>query len=109
MGFEPPVFDRSAAPPPAAPPPADRREQTRRRADHSELTRTVVATLIAVCGGLAAIYLFFAAMGAVDVGDAVAATVIAVIMGLVWFVAFYYRQRNNAGRVQWRDRERRGF
>ena len=107
MGFEP----QSATPPPPPPPPptGERRAHTRRDEDRSELLRTVVATLIAVCGGLAAIYLFFAAMGAVDLGDAVVATIIAIVMGLIWLGAFYYRQRNNAGRVQWRDRERRGF
>ena len=69
----------------------------------------VVSLLFAVCGGLAAIFLFFAAMGAVDLGDAVAATVIAVVWALVWFAGFYYRHRTDAGAAQWRDRERRGF
>ena len=106
MGFEPPVLNQPTAPPAQG----ERREYRRREQDHrSELMRTVVATLVAVCGGFAAIFLFFAAMGAVDIGDAVAATIVAVVMGLVWFGAFYYRQRTNAGRVQWRDRERRGF
>ena len=106
MGFEPPVLDQHAAP---AGQPPERREYTRREEDHGNLLRAVVSLLLALCGGLAAVFLFFAAMGAVDLGDAVAATVIAVVLGLVWFGGFYYRHRTNAGAVQWRDRERRGF
>ena len=102
MGFEPP----DAAP---AGQGTERRTYERREEDRADLLRTVAALLVAVCGGLAVIYLFFAAMGAVDIGDAVVATIIAVLMGLVWFTAFYFRQKNNAGRNQWRDRERRGF
>jgi hypothetical protein len=45
----------------------------------------------------------------VPLGDAVAATVVAVVMAVVWFSGFYYRHRTAAGRQQWRDRERRGF
>ena len=106
MGFEPPVLDQHAAP---AGPPAERPEYTRREEDQGNLLPTVVSLLFAVCGGLAFIFLFFAAMGAVDLGDAIAATVIAVVLGLVWFAGFYYRNRTKADRVQWRDRERRGF
>jgi hypothetical protein len=105
MGYEPPAYDPPAAP--AAPP--ERRAYTRRTEDHGDLTRTVVSLLFAVCGGLAAIFLFFAAMGAVDLGDAIVATCVAIVLGLVWFAGFYYRQSTDAGRVQWRDRERRGF
>jgi hypothetical protein len=106
MGFEPPVLDQQGAPAGAQP---ERRAYTRREEDHSNLLRAVVSLLFAICGGLAVIFLFFAAMGAIDLGDAVAATAIAVVMGLVWFAGFFYRHRTGAGRTQWRDRERRGF
>ena len=106
MGFEPPVLDQHGAP---AGPQPERRAHVRREEDHGNLLRAVISLLVAVCGGLAAIFLFFAAMGAIDLGDAIAATVIAVVMGLVWFGGFYYRHRTQAGRTQWRDRERRGF
>jgi len=106
MGFEPPVLDQHGAP---AGPQPERRAYVRREEDHGNLLRAVISLLVAVCGGLAAIFLFFAAMGAIDLGDAIAATVIAVVMGLVWFGGFYYRHRTGAGRTQWRDRERRGF
>lgn len=107
MGYQPPVLDQHQAAPPGSPP--DRRAYSRREEDHGNLLRTVVSLLLAVCGGFAVIFLFFAAMGAVDLGDAIVATVIAVVLGLVWFAGFYYRHRTQAGRVQWRDRERRGF
>lgn len=106
MGFEPPILDQHTAPAGA---PAERRAHTRREEDHGNLLRTAVSLLFAICGGLAAIFLFFAAMGAVDLGDAIVATVVAVVLGLVWFAGFYVRHRANAGRTQWRDRERRGF
>jgi hypothetical protein len=106
MGFEPPVLDQQGAPAGAQP---ERRAYTRREEDHGNLLRAVVSLLFAICGGLAVIFLFFAAMGAIDLGDAVAATAIAVVMGLVWFAGFFYRHRTGAGRTQWRDRERRGF
>ena len=106
MGVEPPVLNQHRAP---AGPPPERRAYTRREEDHGHLLRAVVSLLFAICGGLAAIFLFFAIMGAIDMGDAIAATVIAIVMGLVWFGGFYYRHRTDAGRAQWRDRERRGF
>jgi hypothetical protein len=112
LGFEPPVVDRAAAPPPPAAgerPSRERRAFTRRAEDHAELLRATVSMLVAICGGLAIVFLFFAALGAVNLKDALAATVIAVVMGGVWFAGFYHRHRTQAGRAQWRDRERRGF
>ena len=106
MGFEPPVLDQHHAP---AGPPPERRAYVRREEDHGNLLRQAVSLLFAICGGLAAIFLFFALMGAIDIGDAVAATVVAIVMAVVWFSGFYYRHRTQAGRTQWRDRERRGF
>jgi putative flippase GtrA len=107
MGYEPPVLDRETAP--AQRPRRDRRTFTRRAEDHADLLRATVSMLVAICGGLAVVFLFFAALGAVNLKDALAATVIAVVMGGVWFAGFYYRHRTHAGRTQWRDRERRGF
>ena len=111
MGYEPPVLDRDTAPPPA---PAQRRPRRERRAltrpeDHAQLLRATVSMLVAICGGLAVVFLFFAALGAVNLKDALAATVIAIVLGGVWFAGFFYRHRTQAGRAQWRDRERRGF
>lgn len=108
MGFEPPVLDQQHGMPAQD---HERREYIRRQedAEHRDLMRMVVSLLLALCGGLAAIFLFFAAMGAIPVGDAIAATVVAVVLGLVWFAGFYYRHRTGTSLQQRRDRERRGF
>ena len=74
-----------------------------------ERIRSAAAALIAVCGGLSVIFLFFAAMGAVDIGDALAATIVAIVLALIWMSAFIYRQRSGSGMFQRADRERRGF
>ena len=104
MGFEPPALDRESAPPPHG----AARDYIRSDEERAWM-QSALALIPAVCGGFAAIFLFFALMGAIDPSDAVAATAVAVLFALVWAAAFYHRMRTNAGRVQWRDRERRGF
>jgi len=90
--------------------PKERRRELRRREDHFHFPlSTVAAMLLAICGGLALVYLFFAALGAVDFKDAAAASLGALVLAAVWFAGFFYRQRTSAARVQWKDRERRGF
>ena len=66
----------------------DRRQTLRRREDRQALTRTMLAALVSICGGLAALYLFLAAIGAVDVDQALVASGVALGLGIVWFVAF---------------------
>jgi hypothetical protein len=106
MALEPRSLDPDPLP---AGPPAERRPYTPRSDDGTRVARSAVAMLPAICGGLAAVFLFFAAMGAVDLGDAIAATLVAIALAAVWFAGFYHRHRTKAGRTQWRDRERRGF
>jgi hypothetical protein len=81
----------------------------RREPSDRHLGRTVASFTFAICGGLCAVFLFFALMGAIDVGDAVALTIVCVVLGLVWIAGFTYRLATHATRTQWRDRERRGF
>lgn len=69
----------------------------------------MVAFAIAMCGGLALLWLFFVIIGTVDVGDAVGATVAAIVLAAVWLAAFWRRMASNALVVQRPDRERRGF
>ena len=121
MAAEPPITE--PPPPPGTPPPAvevpverraeERRGYLRRTEDREilqqERLRSALAALMAVCGGLAVVFLFFAVMGAVDVGDAIAATIIAVVLALIWLSGFVYRARTGAVRLQQGDRERRGF
>lgn len=71
--------------------------------------RIIVAATIALCGGLALLYFVFAAIGAVDLGESRTATIIAVILALIWFTAFVLRYRTGAIEVQRTDRERRGY
>jgi len=86
-----------------------RRQAPRRAADRARLLRDMAALVFALCGGLAVVYLFFAAFGAIDFSEALTASLIALGLGLVWMVGFAYRIRTNAERVQRGDRERRGF
>jgi hypothetical protein len=86
-----------------------RRQAPRRAADRTKLLRDMAALVFALCGGLAAVYLFFAAFGAIDFEEAATASLIAVGLGLVWMIGFGYRIRTHAARAQRGDRERRGF
>ncbi len=90
----------------------DRRRRFRRREDRAAITRTMLAALVSICGGFAALYLFLAAIGAVDISDALVASGVALGLGAVWFVGFALRMRSGGNvvlRVQRPDRERRGF
>lgn len=105
-GAEPPVVEERRRTP-------DRRQADRRSEDRSFYLRTAAAAAVAVCGGLAIVYLFFAAFGAIDIEEALVATTIAVVMGLVWLGGYLVRHRQDAGReaaaVDRAGRERRGF
>src|SRR5258705_13739148 len=80
--------------------------ERREPSDH-RVGRTFASFAFAVSGGLCAVFIFFAVMGAFDVGNAVALTVVSIVLGLVWVARFTYRQMTHATRTQWRDRERR--
>jgi hypothetical protein len=89
------------------------RRRSERRAEDRRYRRTVAAAAVALCGGLSVVYLFFAAFGAIDLEEALAATVVALAMALVWTAGHLVRHRQAtgpAGQVTDRiDRERRGF
>ena len=89
---------------------ASRRVSPARRAeDRQRRFRDAAATLLAFCGGLAILYLFFAAIGTVDLGDAIVATVIAIGLAIIWLIGAYQRWKSGAIFVTRRDRERRGY
>ena len=91
-------------------PVVDRSEATRRRLeDRYQRFREIAATLVAFCGGLVVMFLFFAAIGAVNLGDAVGFTAAAIGLTLVWLLAAWQRARTGASFVTRPDRERRGF
>ncbi|HEY8771407.1 MAG TPA: hypothetical protein VIM03_12755, partial [Thermoleophilaceae bacterium] len=73
--------------------------------------REVAATLLAFSGGLALLFLFFAAIGAVDVSKASGLAIAALVFALIWLVGVWLRWRSgeNTTRITRADRERRGF
>jgi hypothetical protein len=71
--------------------------------------RTATAVLMAICGGLAALYLFFALVGTVDLGRAAVASLVALVLAAIWLVGVLNRVLTGPTRVQRQDRERRGF
>jgi O-antigen/teichoic acid export membrane protein len=83
----------------------------RRYEDRNNRFREIAATLLTFCGGLAILFLFFALIGAVDVGEATGLAVAAIVFALIWLVGVWYRHRQgvDVGRVTRSDRERRGF
>jgi hypothetical protein len=87
----------------------DRRGGLRREADRAQRLREMVAFAIAMCGGLAVLYLFFVIIGTIDVGDAIVATVGALVLAAIWLFSFWRRMKTNALVAQRPDRERRGF
>jgi Na+-driven multidrug efflux pump len=105
------------ATPPPPPPPAigDRRaperrgEYQRRAEDRVQFARTAAAAAMAICGGLAVLFVFFWALGAIDVKEAAGATVVACLFALVWLAGFLYRRQHEEAPTIQRDRERRGF
>jgi hypothetical protein len=115
MTTEPPVSEPGAGPPVIeerrrTP---DRRQTERRAEDRSRYLRTAAAAAVAICGGLSVVYLFFAAFGAIDIEEALGATVVAIVLGLVWIGGYLVRHRQATGpegQISDRlDRERRGF
>ena len=99
------------------PPVTDRRAPERRSGPHlgrparqSDFDpRTALAAGVAFCGGLVVVFIFFWALGAVDVGEAVATTSIVVLLALVWLAFYLYRSRQEETHEIRRERERRGF
>ena len=112
--MEPPRYEPAHTPPPLPPAVADRRAPERRSYersadDRARLLRTAAAAGMGICGGLFVLFVFFWALGAIDVKDAVAATTVAVVLALVWLTGFLYRRRQEEPPLLRRDRERRGF
>ncbi len=94
--------------------PADepRREgPPRRYEDRYGRFRDIAAMLMAFSGGLAVMFLFFAAIGAVDLGEAFGLAIAAVVFALIWLVGVWVRWRSgvSTSRIARADRERRGF
>ena len=87
----------------------ERRSVPRRSEDRERQFRSLAATFLAFCGALAVLYLAIGLIGAVDFGEAAAASAVAIALALLWLVGAYQRARTGAGLVTRPDRERRGF
>jgi ABC-type transport system involved in cytochrome bd biosynthesis fused ATPase/permease subunit len=81
----------------------------RRAEDRGERFRSLAAALLALCGALSVIYFLFAAVGAVDIGDAAVGSAIALVLALLWLAGAWQRSRTGGGFATRGDRERRGF
>jgi hypothetical protein len=91
-------------------PVVDRRAREQRRIEYRyQRFRDIAATLIAFCGGLVVMFLFFAAIGAVNLGDAIGFTIAAIALTAVWLLGVWQRVRSGSAFVTRPDRERRGF
>ena len=111
MTVQPPGIGPQATPPPAS----ERRiferspGQPRTEEERAQLIRTAILTATWICGGLAVLFVFFSALGAVDPGNAVAATIVAIVFALIWLGGQVYRRRHEPPVVQLHERERRGY
>jgi hypothetical protein len=81
----------------------------RRSEDRAERIRSATAGALALCGALSIVYFVFAALGAVDIGDAAVGSAIALALGLLWLAGAWQRARTGGGLATRGDRERRGF
>jgi O-antigen/teichoic acid export membrane protein len=105
--------------PPDLPPVPDRRAPDRRGGEltpveeRAQIGRVAAASAMAISGGLAILFLFFWMLGAIDVTNAVGATVVAVILACIWIGGLVYRRRElgrgTTKKAAHMDRERRGF
>ena len=112
MTVQPPGIEPQATPPS---PVQDRRAPDRRSGgmrreeDRAQLIRTAIVAATSICGGLVILFLFFWALGAVDIEDAAATAVAAIVLALVWIAGFWYRHRHEDTTRVHHERERRGF
>ena len=86
----------------------ERRRSAGRRSSDYVGGFTPLTFLIALCGGLVVLYLFFAAVGGVDPSDKPGWTIAALVLALLWLAASWKRLLAG-GASPPGDRERRGF
>jgi type VI protein secretion system component VasK len=86
----------------------DRRSSPGRRSSDYRGGITPVTVLMAICGALVVLYLFFVAVGGVDPTDDTGWTIAALVLAIVW-LAYSWRRLWAGGASPTSDRERRGF
>jgi hypothetical protein len=103
VAAEPPVFeDRRRLP--------DRRQDDRPIEPQGRYLRLGAAAAVATSGGLVVVYVFFVAIGEIDLGAASAATITVLGLLFVWSAGYWWRHRSSGPRgPQPHERERRGF
>jgi hypothetical protein len=67
---------------------------------------TVLWTLV---GAVVALYVFFLAIGGIDPGDAVVASLVVALLAAAWAVHYFFGRPGDAEHRDQTDRERRGF
>ena len=70
---------------------------------------TIRAALWAVCGAIVVLFIFFAAIGGIDPGEAEVATVVIAVLALLWLAHSWRRLFGDREGTSQTDRERRGF
>ena len=68
----------------------------------------VRAAFWAIIGSIVVIYLFFLALGGIDPGDAKVATIVVLVLAVLW-LAHAWRRLITGGSSPVGDRERRGY
>jgi uncharacterized RDD family membrane protein YckC len=71
--------------------------------------RSLAATLLTFCLGLAILYLGFGLVGAADFGDSIGFTIGAIVLAALWVFGAWQRSRKGAYWITRNERERRGF
>ena len=76
-----------------------------------KLLATLSETFWLLVLGVVALFAFFAALGAFEVGEAIGVTIAVVILAALWLAHALWVSRHADGRnpTMIRDRERRGF
>jgi type VI protein secretion system component VasK len=87
---------------------ADRRSTPGRRSSDYRGGFTPITIVMAVCGALVVLYLFFVAVGGVDPTENEGWTIAALVLALLWLV-YSWRRLWAGGASPTADRERRGF
>ena len=87
---------------------ADRRSSAGRRSSDYRGGFTPLTILMAICGALVVLYLFFIAVGGVDPTEDTGWTIAALVLAVLW-LAYSWRRLWSGGASPSADRERRGF
>ena len=87
---------------------SERRGGAGRRSSDYRGGFTPITVLMAICGALVVLYLFFIAVGGVDPTEDTGWTIAALVLAILW-LAYSWRRLWSGGASPSADRERRGF